>query len=377
MAPRTATPAAVPAQPEGRAALGAVPTSRSQTFSIELPWSTILRVCVAGALVWCFLRLTWLFLLVLVAALLAVTLDPLVRRIEARGLPRWLAATLIMLILVGAIVGFAVVASSQLTAQAQVVSNRFIETAQAVRARLPESIVDMLLRSREQSFESAFAPAGLRIVQGLSNALLVFVLAVILTLYLLMEGRATYAWLLAFVPGRQRLRVALTMEQCQNVIFSYVAGNVVTSIFAALFVYASLTLLHVPAALLLSVLAGLCDFVPVIGFAISALPAILLALTVSNGATLTVVVLYAFYHTLENYFLAPYVYGDRLRLSNVVIVLAFAAGAALGGVVGAVVALPIAAAYPAIERIWLRDKLGDKVVDEHATIERQGATADV
>ena len=126
-----------------------------------------------------------------------------------------------------------------------------------------------------------------------------------------------------------------------------------------------------------AVAAGLLDFVPVLGFPLSSLPAILLAATVSGKTALIVAILYAAYHAAENYLIAPYVYGDRLRLSNVVIVLAFAVGAELGGVVGAVVALPIAAAYPAIERIWLRDKLGDEVVDEHATIERQGATADV
>jgi len=87
---------------------------------------------------------------------------------------------------------------------------------------------------------------------------------------------------------------------------------------------------------------------------------------------LAVVVLYGAYHAIENYFIAPWVYGDRLRLSNVAVVLAFAIGASLAGVVGALIALPIAAAYPAIERIWLRERLGDRVVKEHAAIDASG-----
>ena len=51
--------------------------------------------------------------------------------------------------------------------------------------------------------------------------------------------------------------------------------------------------------------------------------------------------------------------------------MAFAVGAALAGVVGALVALPTAAAYPAIERIWLKDRLGEQVVQEHAAVEQR------
>ena len=81
--------------------------------------------------------------------------------------------------------------------------------------------------------------------------------------------------------------------------------------------------------------------------------------------------LYVAYHTIENYLIAPWVYGDRLKLSNVAVVLAFAVGAELAGVVGALIALPIAAAYPAVERIWLRERLGEQVVQEHAAIEQR------
>lgn len=74
------------------------------------------------------------------------------------------------------------------------------------------------------------------------------------------------------------------------------------------------------------------------------------------------------YHAIENYLIAPLVYGDRLRLSTVSFVLAFAVEAELADVVGAVVALPIAAAYPAIERSWLTNRLGDEVIAEPAAL---------
>jgi predicted PurR-regulated permease PerM len=121
------------------------------------------------------------------------------------------------------------------------------------------------------------------------------------------------------------------------------------------------------------VAAGTCDFVPVLGFIASAVPAVLLAMTVSGGTALATAICYLAYHLAENYWIAPQVYGDRLKLSNVAVVLAFAVGAELAGVVGAAIALPLAAVYPAIERIWLKDNLPEETVEEHRRIEKKSA----
>jgi predicted PurR-regulated permease PerM len=126
-----------------------------------------------------------------------------------------------------------------------------------------------------------------------------------------------------------------------------------------------LSLLHVPAALLLAILAGVFDFVPVLGFICSGVPAILVALGVSTSTALAVVGVYAAYHFAENYYIGPKVYGDRLRLSNLAVIIAFAVGAEIGGVGGALLALPVAALYPVIERVWLKDYLGREAVETH------------
>ena len=111
------------------------------------------------------------------------------------------------------------------------------------------------------------------------------------------------------------------------------------------------------------------DFVPVIGFIASSIFAVAMALTVSSSTALIVAGLYVAYHLVENYLISPWAYGDRLKLSNVAVILAFAIGAELAGVIGALIALPIAAVYPAIERIWLRAALPEDTVNEHKAIE--------
>jgi predicted PurR-regulated permease PerM len=65
-------------------------------------------------------------------------------------------------------------------------------------------------------------------------------------------------------------------------------------------------------------------------------------------------------------------YGHHLKLSGVAVLLGLGIGAALGGIIGALLALPVVAAYPIVERIWLRESLGRNVLAEHARLEREG-----
>jgi predicted PurR-regulated permease PerM len=146
-------------------------------------------------------------------------------------------------------------------------------------------------------------------------------------------------------------------------------GQLITSLLCAGYVWGMLTLLHVPDSLLLAILAGVFDILPIIGFFLALAPSFAFALTVSPFAASAVVVLYTAYHLLENYFIVPRVYGDRLRLSTLTVLVACLAAGVVGGVVGVIVILPIIASFPVIERTWLRPVLGKETVDRHEEIE--------
>ncbi len=342
-----------------------------QRVALEIPWRTLLKLIAAVAVVWLVLQLVQILLVVIVAVLLAVTLDPVVEWLIARGLARWGATLLVTLMLVAVVGGFVWFTWSALSDQTQYVTEHFARIEHQATHGLPGWIRDTIGVSSPSDLESRIAPYALRVARSTVSAIVVAVLGFILTMYLLLEGRRTREWLVAFVPVAKRPKVQQTLIECQRVIFAYVAGNVATSIFATVFVLVLLSVLHVPATLLLAVLAGLCDFIPVLGFIASALPAIVLAATVSGKTALIVAVGYAAYHTAENYLIAPYVYGDRLQLSNVAVIVAFAVGAELAGVIGALIALPLAAIYPSVERIWLREQIGEETVREHRVIEKR------
>jgi len=339
-------------------------------LSLDIPWRTIAKLIAGVALVWLWLQLWDIVLVFIVAILCAIALDPVVSWLTRRGLPRWGATTIVTVGLAALIGAFAWMTWSSLSDQTRFVGERFGELEQRALKSLPPWLNRALGGKSPDQLQSQLAPMLLRVGKSALSAIVVVVLGFVLTMYLLLEGRRTRDWLMAFVPADKRGRMERTLVECEQAIFGYVAGNVATSVFAFVFVLVVLSLLKVPAALLLALVAGICDFIPVIGFVMSAAPAALLAATVSPTASILVVVLYGAYHLAENYLISPWVYGDRLKLSNVAVILAFAVGATLAGVIGALIALPIAAVYPTIERIWLKDELPEDTVRKHRAVER-------
>lgn len=338
-------------------------TSRSTT--VEVPWRTIFKLLAAAALVWMWLTLVQLVLVLIVAVLLAVTLNPVVDWFERHGWPRWGAAALIFVSTLAGVGLFAWLTWTSVTDQAAYASAHIAQFEHDLLDRLPEWVRNAAGVKSGADVPSGLGMAALRFGRSAISAVVVSLLALILTMYLVVEAQATCDWLLAFVPRAKRGKAEQTIAVAQRVIFAYVAGNVLTSVMAFVFVLVLLSVLKVPAALLLALIAGLFDFVPVIGFIASSLFAVAMALTVSPTAALIVAALYVTYHLIENYLISPWAYGDRLKLSNVAVIVAFAVGGELAGVIGALIVLPIAAAYPAIERIWLREKLPDETVREH------------
>ena len=342
--------------------------------AVVVPWRTILKLLAAAVLVWLWLKLVQLVLVLLVALLLAVTLNPIVSWLERRRLPRWGATIVVGLALVALVGGFLWMTWSSLSSQAAYVVSHFDQFQHDAIKTLPGWIRNAVGGSNLDDLESRVASFAVGFAKSVASAVVVSLLGFILMLYFIIEGAETRDWLMAFVPVEKRPRVQQTLVEVERVIFAYVAGNVITSLFATAVVGVSMALLKVPAALLLAVIAGVCDFVPVIGFIASSVPAVLLGFTVSTNTGLIVAAIFVSYHAIENYLIGPWAYGDRLKLSNIAVVIAFVVGAEIAGVIGALIALPVAAVYPAVERIWLREKLPEETVEEHREIERRKAS---
>jgi predicted PurR-regulated permease PerM len=318
-------------------------------------------------------KLAPLVVLTAFAILLAVTLQPL-RRKMARFVPLWLATTVISLSLIGAVAIVLGVLVPEVVSQLTAVTQQWPRIQADIFRSMPErtpvrTILQQIFtnpglfvgKDVSKELPRHLLTFGGMALGGLSSLVLMFTLSV----YVLVEGRRTIAWILAFFKPETRFKLHQTMREVGDVISAYVGGQFITSLLVAFYAGILLTALKVPGALLLSLLAGLLDVLPIVGFVLSILPATLLALTVSARAAILVASAYIVYHAVENYFIVPLIYGNKLRLSTLAVLMSLLAGAMIGGIPGALLSLPIAASYPIIERIWLRRYVGSDVIEKH------------
>ena len=283
---------------------------------------------------------------------------------------------LIVLALTVAVGGFLFFSGASLREQVSVLGQRITETRQQISGWIPEELKGMFAfgggsgGGAEQSGSGQGGGMLMQILRALAWGVSSILVALVLTIYLLIDGRRTYEWFVAFAPPAHRPRIHRTAREARKAVIGYMRGNVATSVLAAIVTFIVLVSLNVPAALLLALVAGILNFVPVIGLMLSLVPAVLLALTVSPAVALTVGAFYLVYNGIENYYIQPKVYGHEMQLSSLAVLAAFAAGAELGGVIGALIALPIAAMYPPIESLWLKGRLDPSSVEDHRQIER-------
>jgi predicted PurR-regulated permease PerM len=347
---------------------------------LHLPSGTILRVLITVLVVWAALRLWPEFIFLSLSLLLAVALHPLAVRLEGRGMSRGTAVMLIAAGMVAVSAGLLAVVFTALAEQA----GRLVQEFPSFRARVEQQIpghYPMLKKVVGQVFDLPYssqmatkASAALAWGRSALSGVIGTFFILVLTLYLLLDGKRLYAWLLAYVPRRHRDKMATTVDGVTQVVTVYVRGQLIASALFAAFSAVMLSAFQVPAALPLALLAGLCDVIPVVGIVIAAVPAVLLALAVSPAVAAIVAALYVLYHVVEVYFIVPRVYGQRLRLSTLAVLLALVAGTTLQGLIGAVLVLPLVAAYPIIERIWLASYLSPEVIKDHKALARAAET---
>jgi predicted PurR-regulated permease PerM len=342
---------------------------KSSPVRIEIAWKTIFKVLAGVLVAFVAIRLWPLCKLLIVSVLLAVPLYRLALWTWRKGWPRWAGLLLASLTLVFAVLGLAALLGPVVINQAANLGTNLPNLKQQLVARVPagpwrhavEQIAsfgsnDDLRRISEQAFTAAKTTVG---------AALDLVVVIALAIYLMIDGPRALQWLIAYFPQGQRHRVSKGLEKIGDRVVAYIVGqSIVSGLFAASTLLV-LSLLHVPMALLLAVLAGVLDIVPVVGMSIALVLGCAMGMTVSPTTAALVVAFYCTYHVLENYFILPRVYGRKLRLSTLAVLVSMIAGGMVAGVIGAIAILPLVAAYPALEGLWLSRELEPKVVKDH------------
>ena len=165
-----------------------------------------------------------------------------------------------------------------------------------------------------------------------------------LTVYFLVDMPRIRTNLYRLVPHTRRPRAILIGDEVFSKVGAYVLGNVLISVIAGAATFLWLMVFDVPYPLLLGIFVALLDLVPVVGSTIAGVVVAAVALTVSLPICIATTVFFVVFRLLEDYLLVPRIIGGVVKVPAMITVVAVLIGGALLGIVGALVAIPIAAA---------------------------------
>jgi predicted PurR-regulated permease PerM len=171
--------------------------------------------------------------------------------------------------------------------------------------------------------------------------------------FLLMLNGRRYVGMGLRLTGSREPRYRKLVIDVNQAVGRYMLGNIAISVLATLATWLVLTILGVPYALSLGIVVGFFDLIPLVGATIGAIVVALATLTVDfPTATIVWVAFVIVYQRFENYLVQPLVYGRALNVNPLVTILGVLAGASLLGILGALLAIPVAAAVQIILRDW-------------------------
>jgi predicted PurR-regulated permease PerM len=320
-------------------------------------WATLVLVFVALSF-WLLYRFNQVIFMLFVAIVLGTVIRPVVGWLHRRGLSRMAGVILVYFLLLTLLVGFLLLFFPLIIEQVTTLSTTVPDYYQTLRewlgrspnqliVRLSEFIPPILpgLEPKQQTGEEMLASAGQAFGHLASAARGIFLTAAILLLafHWTLDGPRTVQSLLSLLPNAQRESIGELILAMETKIGFYLAGKAVLSLAVGILALIAYLLIGLPNALVLALITGLLDVVPIIGPLLGAIPAALIALSIAPSKLIWVIVATLIIQLLENSLLIPRVMRKAVGVSPFVSLLAIFAFGSLFGIAGALMAIPMAA----------------------------------
>ena len=203
---------------------------------------------------------------------------------------------------------------------------------------------------------------ALSVTKSVVNSIIAAITITFLTLFMLLEGPVWVERFYALLPERSRPRWRRVGDDIYRAVGGYVTGNLAISVIAGAAATFVLLILGVPYAVALGLVVGIFDLIPLAGATIAAIIVSTVGFLHSTTAGAVLVGYFVVYQQVENQIIQPVVYGRTVKLSPLAVLVAVLAGAQLAGIVGALGAIPIAAAIQVVVLDLLAQR-GSRIVD--------------
>ncbi|MGZ4750352.1 MAG: AI-2E family transporter [Oryzihumus sp.] len=347
------TPRQAPTQALPQYGLAGQPLNRHSPFYVGFVGA--FGVLIAYALYNAFLQLTQVFTLLLVALFLTLALNPLVEWLVRRGLRRALAVTVVFLGLAGVFVavGFLVVppVAEQGGALAQsapdyldsLLNNRVVKDLDSHYHVVQSFQHEFQKRVTDSNFMSQVFGGVLGAGRAVLTGFFAFFTVLILTLYFLASLPQIKHAAYAMVPASRRPRFISLSEEIMRRVGSYAIGQVAVAAVNAICSWIMMTIVGIPYAAVLAVAVGLLGLVPLVGASLGAAVVCTVAFFDEPKKAIIALVYYVVYQQIENYVVAPRIMQRTVSVPGAITIIAALVGGTLLGMLGALLAIPVAA----------------------------------
>lgn len=321
--------------------------------------ATALLILVAAAFYFVY-RFHLVFLLLFVAIVFSTALRPIVLRLNKLGVPKEAGVALVYICLLGIAAAVILLLMPIFVSQ----GSRFIDTIpntyQETRERMlenpnyfvwrmatemPERLNLTPMPEPPTEEEDVIETVGQNLeLLGLGGRAIFFVLAILLlAFYWTLDGQKNLTALLLLVPLEHRENAREIIQEIQNRLGAFIQGQTLLGLVIGSLSFVAYLLIGLPYSLALAIIAGIMEMIPVIGPILGAVPAIIIAYTISPEKVLWVLLATTIIQQLENNFLVPRVMKHSVGVNPLVTLLALTAFGTLFGFLGALVAIPLAA----------------------------------
>jgi|SRR5579883_119591 len=314
---------------------------------------------VRTVLVWC-----------VIALFVAAALEPAVRWLQRRHIKRITAIVLTYLSLLLVLIGTTALLVPLLVTQIKSLANVAATISQNPQESLGH-VRDLVIRLRLERFYDAIA-GQLQDVPGQigqwvqtfvlsSRGILVnaaeFVTALfailVMAFFLLLDGERFMTVGIELVPEQQRPRLQHILKQAAAAVSGYVTGNLLISVICGVALYVVLILLSMPYAIVLALIVAVLDLIPQIGATMGGALLVLAGLFVDPWKSVMLLAYFIVYQLVENNILTPLVYSQTIKLHPLAITIAVLMGGLLYGIVGTLLAMPVAEVIRIVATEWL------------------------
>ena len=334
----------------------------NKSYQVNISTYTIIKIVFVLLLLVFLYNIITVVGIVFVAWVFASAMDPLIDRMQRWKIPRGISILLIYLVAAGVLTLVGWMMIPPLVDQIKELSENFPAYYDQVLAFLPSTEgldIQKTVQNSLGSLAESLGSLGGSVVSAAASVLnlVVGVIAVlVIAFYMTIHENSIRKFLQIIAPIRYQPYLIQKMHTIQRKLGSWLWGQIILMLIIGILAFIGLKILGVQYALLLAIIAGIGEFIPIVGPIVSAVPAVFFAFADSPFKALLVIILFIVIQQLENHIIVPKVMHKAVGLNPLIIIFAMLVGAQLAGLVGVIVAIPAST----IIGIFLKDFVAEK-----------------